>query len=222
MIAPPKPPSNDELEDLIPEARQRQLRRRLRIVAVIALTTAAGLVAYALIGRQASSRANAGHSPSASTAADCGQAHLSASFNFGAASGLTLGGVSLHNTGPSTCRLPVRPTIHLAWSGKTLNLHNTPLSPQDQEQDESLGQLPVSVLRPGEWAFAPVWWSNWCGPRPRHGLFRPRITVGLLGGSVLARLIPRGLTLPRCGSSQRPSTLAIGRFLTPLPDGWPH
>jgi hypothetical protein len=48
MIAPPKPPSQDELEALIKEARARQLRRRLLGAAGIAIAAAVGLSVYAL------------------------------------------------------------------------------------------------------------------------------------------------------------------------------
>jgi hypothetical protein len=48
MIAPPKPPAPDELEALIKEARERQLRRRLLGAAALAVVAAAGLGIYAL------------------------------------------------------------------------------------------------------------------------------------------------------------------------------
>ena len=42
MIAPPRPPSHDELEALIKEARARQLRRRLLGAAGVAIAAALG------------------------------------------------------------------------------------------------------------------------------------------------------------------------------------
>jgi hypothetical protein len=53
MIAPPRPPSHDELEALIKEARARQLRRRLLGAASIATAAAAGLGIYATLGSHA-------------------------------------------------------------------------------------------------------------------------------------------------------------------------
>jgi len=47
MIAPPRPPSHDELEALIKEARARQLRRRLVCASGVALAAALGLSIYA-------------------------------------------------------------------------------------------------------------------------------------------------------------------------------
>jgi hypothetical protein len=48
MLAPPKPPSYGELEALIKEARERQLRRRLLGAAGVAIAAAVGLSIYAL------------------------------------------------------------------------------------------------------------------------------------------------------------------------------
>jgi Protein of unknown function (DUF4232) len=48
MIAPPKPPSHDELEALIKEARARQLRRRLLAAAGVAIAAGLGLGVYAV------------------------------------------------------------------------------------------------------------------------------------------------------------------------------
>ncbi len=48
MIAPPKPPAHDELEALMKEARQRQLRRRLLGAAGVAVAAAIALGIYAL------------------------------------------------------------------------------------------------------------------------------------------------------------------------------
>src|SRR6476659_4818168 len=49
MIAPPKPPSHDELEALIKEARARQLRRRLLGAAGVAIAAALGISIYAFV-----------------------------------------------------------------------------------------------------------------------------------------------------------------------------
>ena len=46
MIAPPKPPAPGELEALIKEARARQLRRRFRAAAGVAIVAATGLSVY--------------------------------------------------------------------------------------------------------------------------------------------------------------------------------
>jgi len=64
MIAPPRPPSRDDLEALIEEARARQLRRRLLGAAGVAIAAALGLSVYALTigGQPAASTAQKGSS----------------------------------------------------------------------------------------------------------------------------------------------------------------
>ena len=47
MIAPPKPQEHEELEALIKEARERQLRRRLLGAAAVAIAAALALAVYA-------------------------------------------------------------------------------------------------------------------------------------------------------------------------------
>ena len=49
MIAPPRPPSHDELEALIKEARARQMQRRLIGAAGVAIAAALGLGIYAAV-----------------------------------------------------------------------------------------------------------------------------------------------------------------------------
>jgi hypothetical protein len=73
MIAPPKPPSHDELEALIKEARARQLRRRLFGAAGVAIAAAIGLSAYAFAssGTQRTVTASKG---TGRAAAPCGAA----------------------------------------------------------------------------------------------------------------------------------------------------
>ena len=49
MIAPPKPPSHDELDALIKEARERQLRRRLVGAAAVAIAAGVSLAVWAAL-----------------------------------------------------------------------------------------------------------------------------------------------------------------------------
>src|ERR1700754_1785170 len=65
MIAPPKPPDFDELELLIKEARQRQLRRRLLAAAGFTIATALGLSIYVLVMGSAASGVVPGDAPQA-------------------------------------------------------------------------------------------------------------------------------------------------------------
>src|SRR3954462_15978990 len=62
MIAPPRSPSPDEIEALIKEARERQLRRRLLAAAGSAVAGALGLGVYdvAIGGTQQTDRVSGG------------------------------------------------------------------------------------------------------------------------------------------------------------------
>ena len=93
MIAPPKPPPHDDLEALIKEARERQLRRRLLGAAGVAIVAALGLGVYAI--------AIAGTQPATNIAHDeedpagvplCRSGQLSASAGFQGATQTMLGG----------------------------------------------------------------------------------------------------------------------------------
>lgn len=152
----------------------------------------------------------------------CGPGHVVAFFSAGVASKTILGGISIHNTSRASCRLPVRPKVRLGWPGGTFPLRDTPLP--DQQAVTDIGQKPVSVLDPGQWAFASVFWTNWCGKRPPGQPFKLRVTVALLAGRVLASgAHPPSLTFnaPYCYAAGHPSPLQIGRFLTPLPSWLP-
>src|SRR4051794_38748886 len=95
MIAPPKPPSHDDLEALIKEARERQLRRRLLGAASVAVVAAIGLGVYALtIGGS-----NDGHAAvrSPSSAPLCRSAQLSASSYWNGAAGTLINFFTIAN-----------------------------------------------------------------------------------------------------------------------------
>jgi hypothetical protein len=73
VLAPPDPPRSDELEALIREARARQLRRRLGVVALVALVAGGALAIYAIVaaGNPAVSRPN-GQAAGADAGEACG------------------------------------------------------------------------------------------------------------------------------------------------------
>jgi hypothetical protein len=120
MIAPPKPPSHDELEALIKEARARQLRRRLLAAAGIALVAALGLAVYAIAsGGNQLSRSAAQSRPA--SVPFCRSAQLSGSTGFQGATGTMLGFVTLRNEADVACSLPQkRPLMSISWRGKVI------------------------------------------------------------------------------------------------------
>ena len=120
MIAPPKPPAHDELEALIKEARERQLRRRLLGAAGIAVAAALGLGVYALtIGGNQSPRSTARRG--AASVLFCRSGQLSGSAGFQGATETMLGSVTLQNTSDVACSLPQRrPLVTISWRDKVI------------------------------------------------------------------------------------------------------
>jgi uncharacterized protein DUF4232 len=101
MIAPPRPPSHDELEALIKEARARQLRRRLLGAAGVAIAAALGLALYALL---------AGGAEGSGTAAGSRPRVVTAPCSLAAGWQLRLDGVWSEPTGQHTAPLAITRT----------------------------------------------------------------------------------------------------------------
>lgn len=207
MIAPPKRPA-DELELLIREARERQLRRRLLAAAGVALAAALGLGVYAFV--TGGSLANVAQPPAAGgrpTGPACRGSQLSVSVFFQGATQMMIGGATLTNTSDAACSLPaIRPAVRISEHGRPLLV---------REQGLTGSFLPTTwkparVLTPGTRAEVLLDWGrlNWdCGrsarPTPRFVL---RFSTGLeLTG------IASGLILPACGV--RDSALGVSRPL---------
>jgi len=197
VIAPPSPPSHDELEALIKEARARQLRRRLLGAAGVAVAAAMGLSVYAALG--GGGPRNAGRTagdPGLAAAPLCRGSQLSTSIGFGAATGSLLGGAEIRNTGPATCSLPQgRPDTEIRLHGRTLSVRETaPPNPFP-------GAL-ARTIRPGHEAIVWMQWFNWCGKRGAPTAFRFRFRGGLT-------LVAAVDGMPRCDSSSAPSSLYV-------------
>lgn len=177
MIAPPRRPSDDELEALIKEARERQLRRRLLGAAGVAVAAALGLSVYALAaGSRDEGPATA--SGSATAAALCRSDQLSGSAGFQGATKSMLGGITLRNTSASACSLPaVRPFVSISWRGKRLQTKeganpNAPPWPR------------AHVLASGARAGVYFQWWSCGGPGPRAAV-RPTFTLRFGRGLVV-------------------------------------
>ena len=204
MIVAPRPPSHDELEALIKEARERQLRRRLLVAASVAIAGAVGLAVYALtIGGQVAARPTAGATPGRT--ALCQPSQLTAASHWNGAAGTLINFFSIVSRSGSACSLPLgQPVVDLSRRG-------SPLSVQESQPKDGFGfapgAKPVHVLAPGEKAAVYMQWSNWCG-RPRSGL-ATTVTV----------LFRDGLRVtagqPPCLDRAEPSGLVVSRVLTP-------
>jgi hypothetical protein len=162
MIAPPKPPAHDELEALIKEARERQLRRRLLGAAGVAIAAAIGLSVYAFVS--AGKPDNIAQPPAQGGRASvptCRPSQLAMNIGGQGTTRMVLGGALITNTGGGTCSLPNhRPVVRIAWHGKPLQV------PQPVPRTgEVKSGTPAHVLAPGAKALISMRWGNWCGRR---------------------------------------------------------
>lgn len=208
MIAPPRPPSHDELEALIKEARARQLRRRLLGAAGAAIATALGLAVYAFVTGGAVGR-TAGGSPNTPLVAPlCRASQLSASADGlnGEAFGTMGGEATLTNVGAGVCSLPTgRPDVRILWQGRSLPVREATAAADDP--------LP-HPLAPNSKAFIQLLWSNWCG-KPVPGI-RPTFELRFADGVVVDA--PGWVArTPICLAPGKGSVLSVSRPFRRLP-----
>jgi hypothetical protein len=202
MIAPPKPPSHGELDALIKEARERQLRRRLLGAAGVAIATAAGLSVYAFV-TGGNPGANGSRTPVAA-APPCRSSQLSASFTPGGAAGLALGGLVIGNIADRSCVLPVgRPIVHVIFRGRPLPTRERAWAP-----DQQFGRRAGHLLGPGTRAFFEIGWRGSCqnpaaAPVGHHATLSLRFRDGLRL-AVPETAADRFVSLPGCGEAAHP------------------
>ena len=205
MIAPPKPPAQDELEALIKEARERQLRRRLLIAAGVAIATAVGLGVYAFVnGANANHRSNRSSAPV--VAPECRASQLSASADGmnGAGFGTMEGGATLTNVSSSSCSLPSgRPRVRILWRGRIVPTRETQIASEGP---------PLQTLAAHSRATILLSWGNWCG-KPSEGTvswIRPTFQLQFADGLRVAA--PGSVsTPPGCINKRAGSVLAVSR-----------
>src|SRR5712672_647445 len=173
MIAPPRPPTHDDLEALIKEARERQLRRRLLRTAGIAIVAALGLAIYALT-TVASGGTGTTISVRGAAGSVCRGQHLAATTFLQAATMSGVGPITIANVSDAACVLPRGiPSVRITWRGSTLSVRERVMNGRQGE--------PVHLLQPGAKAAVPLVWGNWCG-RPQgmaHLVFYARFPDGL-------------------------------------------
>lgn len=205
MIAPPRPPSHDELEALIKEARERQLRRRLFAAASAAVLAAAGLAIYALTAGGGAQGGVTSGSP-AGGAPLCRSSQLSVAAIWDGAAGHLFNFFTITNRGAGACSLPSgRPTVLLTRGGSLLKVEQRTLS------DNYPGK-PVSTLAPGRRAVVHLAWWNWCGPNVAYEHTATNVTVQFAGG--LSVTAPHLLEQPPCMDAAYPSVISASRPLT--------
>lgn len=211
VVAPPQRP-NDELEALIREARERQLRRRLLGAAGVAIAAATGLAVYALATsgghRTTSSGAPAPEAPV------CRASQLSASFGAGGAAGLALGGLVLGNTAGRSCSLPAgRPIVRVVFGGRPVPSRERSWGPSRQ-----FGAPAGHTLAAGGKAFFEIGWRSWCpNPDTAPAVRRATLLVRFREGLRLAvpdTAADRSVSLPGCGEALDPAPwIAVSRLL---------
>jgi hypothetical protein len=199
VIAPPKPPPTDP-EALIPEARDRQRRRRLIVVSTIALASGLTVALYSIVGGGSSS-ATARSRNSPSGAPPCRSSQLTTMYGgFGLVPGDTrdVGALVLKNAGPPACSLPGTPRVGVYSGGRRLVVRQLPAN---RGVPNSRGPL-ARTLGPGKTAWVSFLWSNWCGSTPNApATFRYDFGRGLVLSQRWAR--------PTCTAPRKPSTLRV-------------
>jgi hypothetical protein len=202
MIAPPRPPSHEEVEALIKEARERQLRRRLLAAAGVAIAAALGLSIYALVAggsanRVAPANARAGGRPA------CRASQLSASAGWQGATQSMLGGAGITNTSGSACSLPAgRPAVRITWQGRALSL-------QERKPPAPFGPgKTLRVLEPGATATIYLQWWNYCG-RAVDMQVPPVVHIQFDNGLVVTAPGQKSWGVPYCNGPTAPSTLFV-------------
>jgi Domain of unknown function (DUF4232) len=202
MIAPPRPPSHDELELLIKEARERQLRRRLLGTACIAIAASLSLSIYAFVrGGSANSvtPANAGRA----TGPLCRASQLSATAGWQGATQSMLGGAGVTNRSSTVCSLPAgRPAVQIDWQGRSLAVRErnapTPFGP---------GKA-LRVLDPGATATIYLQWWNYCGTAVDLKV-PPTVYLRFGYGLVVTAPVSKEWGVPYCNAPKAPSTLFV-------------
>jgi hypothetical protein len=199
--SPPRPPRQDELEALIPEARYRQQRRRLLGAMTVALAAVLAVGIYA-VANGARSPGTIGPSLGLGTWPSCrpGQLKTEPVLFIGT---LTGGGLGFTNTSSSACSLPLGiPRARLLWHGQRLAVRQIHVAHPFRMGGEPV----VHVLGPGKSAQIDFDWRNWCGPPKLSNYPRdfPTLEFQFRGGPLLEmRSGPR----PHCASPTSPSTI---------------
>lgn len=215
MIAPPKPPAQDELELLIKEARQRQLRRRLLGAAAVAIVAAIGLGIYALTDGNGDRSATDGSPRDGAPACRASQLATTAEAGPGESPLQDAASIQLVDASSEACVLPSGiPEVTFAFRGKTLRTHERNMQPPYTE----LGIRASHVLAPARKVMYILHWQYAC-PRPGAEPTRGEAaTVTLRFGNGLRFAMPEGTPenipiVPDCGEEPGPPTTVL---VTPL------
>jgi hypothetical protein len=189
--SPPRPPSQDELDALIREARVRQLRRRLLGAAVIATIAAASLGIYAAFFG-GSSRPTAGASDSG-LVARCPLSALPLSLQPQGTATQAVFFLTIGNPQRLTCSITAPVVFEITQRGQRADVRGNPLRLSLHTN--------LRGTRSSYWPLNGVWWANWCGSRQDFSL------TARVGSQSLSTRI--GI-LPQCFGTGNHSQLRLG------------
>jgi hypothetical protein len=187
--APPRPPAQDDPDALIPEARERQLRRRRLAAATIAVATAIGLGIYALVS------GGSHPAPGSSTAgrlATCPLRGLALSVRTQGTAMQSVTFLNVRNPEHLTCSISAPVIFEVTQNGQRARVAGNPL--HARLHATLRGAKSVYSVVPND-----VWWGNWCGSR--KGL---RMTARIGSRTVASRFN----YLPYCNAPSRQSKLS--------------
>ena len=159
MIAPPKPPSHDDLEALIKEARERQLRRE----GYSAQQESPSRRRSPSVSMRRRWVASVGPRPgglASAVAPPCLSSQLSAGAGFVGATGSVLGGITITNRSGIACSIPAaRPAVSVSWRGTPMPVETRTSNPQRWPSWKA-----ARVLLPSAQSEVLLQWWNYCGP----------------------------------------------------------
>jgi hypothetical protein len=209
--APPRPAAQEDPEALIPEARDRQRRRRLIGATVVALAAALGLAVNALVSgggflTTIGDSLGLGGGPPACRSTQLKTAHLAPGVPavFNQVSLLGAGITVVTNASRSACSLPA-PEVSIYSHGHKLGVRQVHglafrVGPKASA---------AHVLQPGKSAQIDFTWSNWCGSPTLYGT-RELKTVRLRLGDALT--VSGKLRKPACVQRGSPSTVKVAEL----------
>lgn len=204
MIAPPRPPSHQELEALIKEARARQLRRRLLGAAGFAIAAALALSTYALwVGPTQRTRATAKIPARAATGCDvAGGWRLRTDGLWSEPTGQHTVPLAVTWTGTQPCTLDGYPTLVL------LNGEGQPLAFRYSHHDQVVTKHSPRVVHVGGDGSAYFIFNKYrCDIRAQSGARSVRVRLPGVSGWLVAQL--RNPNIDFCPAEPPSQTVAV-------------
>jgi hypothetical protein len=204
VSSPPRPPAQDDPEALIPEARDRQRRRRLLGLAAVASAVALGLGIYGAATGGGPLGTIRGSLGLGGTPKPCRSSQLTTQ-------GVVGSGFLLTNTSRSACSLPLGiPRVAVFWHGQRLDVRQIHDSVAHISRMTDQLAAPVThVLAPGKMAAISFYWRNWCGPPTFRPWIPYRMTFSFRYGKELVGSERLPFAPRQCTNSVAPSTIAV-------------